>query len=225
MPPSRRKTQAERSALSERRILRAATRLIARQGYTRTTLAQIGKEAGYTAGLVSHRYGSKEGLLRVLVDSIRGRFYQDQLVQALGDRIGLEALCAAVDIYLNELLVREDRLRLLYVLMGEGLGPVPEIREVFVDLNREFRALAQRWIEAGAAAGQIRREVSPSVEAALFVGLVRGAATQWLTDPGCFALDAVREEIKAILRARLTPPPASRRAAAPRLRSRRVSAG
>jgi AcrR family transcriptional regulator len=53
-----RRTQAERSALSEQRIMRAATKLIGRNGYTKTTLAEIGREAGYTAGLVSHGFGS-----------------------------------------------------------------------------------------------------------------------------------------------------------------------
>ena len=48
----RRRTQAERTALSEKLILRAAIKLIARQGYSRTTLAEIGKEAGYSGGLV-----------------------------------------------------------------------------------------------------------------------------------------------------------------------------
>src|SRR5205085_2637846 len=113
---------AERSALSERRIMRAATKLIGRKGYTKTTLAEIGREAGYTAGLVSHRFGCKQGLLRSLVERIRTRFYHDQIERALDGRTGLDALCATVELYLNELRVREDRLRVLYVLMGEALG-------------------------------------------------------------------------------------------------------
>ncbi|MGH7857488.1 MAG: TetR/AcrR family transcriptional regulator [Candidatus Binatia bacterium] len=199
----RRRKQAERSAVSEQRILRAAAKLIARQGYTGTTLAEIGTEAGYTAGLVSHRFGSKLGLLRSLVEHIRGRFYRDQLEQALGDATGLDALCSAVDTYLNELLVREERIRVLYVLMGEALGPVPELRPVFADLNQGFRALAERWIESGIAGGEVARAADPRVEAALFVGALRGVAMQWLTDPGCFDLDQARERLKNDLRRRL----------------------
>jgi AcrR family transcriptional regulator len=202
-PSAPRRTQAERSAVSEQRILRAAAKLIARQGYTKTTLAQIGEEAGYTAGLVSHRFGSKLGLLRRLVERIRSRFYQDQLEQALGDATGLEALSSAVETYLNELLVREERIRVLYVLMGEALGPVPELRPVFADLNQGFRAMAERWIESGVAAGEIRADVDRRMEATLFVGALRGVATQWLTDPGCFDLEEAREALKDDLRRRL----------------------
>jgi AcrR family transcriptional regulator len=45
MAARRRRTQAERREDSERRILRAATKLIARRGYTKTTLADIGRAA------------------------------------------------------------------------------------------------------------------------------------------------------------------------------------
>jgi AcrR family transcriptional regulator len=103
-----RRTQAERTATASRRMLRAARKLIARQGYTKTTLAQVGKEAGYTGGLVSHHFGSKEGLLRELVDGIAARFYGDQIRPATEGRAGLEALLATADTYLNELVVRED---------------------------------------------------------------------------------------------------------------------
>lgn len=201
---SKRRTQAERRALSEKMILRAATKLIARQGYAKTTLAQIGKEAGYAAGLVSHRFGSKEGLLRELVERIRGRFYQDQIESAVADQTGLGALAAIVDTYFNELGVREDRFR--YVLMGEALGPIPETRPLFVRANREFRAMAERWIVGGMRAGEIRDDVDPAVEAAVFVGMLRGVATQWIADHRSFDLFAVGESVKAVLRDRLAAP-------------------
>ena len=105
-----RRTQAERTATANRRMIRAAIQLIGRQGYTKTTLAQVGKEAGYTGGLVSHHFGSKEGLLRELVGRIAGRFYQDQIRPATQDREGLDAICALTDTYLNELRVREERM-------------------------------------------------------------------------------------------------------------------
>jgi AcrR family transcriptional regulator len=195
----RRRTQAERTATASRRMIRAAIRLIARQGYTRTTLAQVGREAGYTGGLVSHHFGSKEGLLRALVERAAGRFYQDQLLAATRGKSGLDALCASMDTYLDELVVREEYMRALYVLMGESLGPVAEINEVFAELNRGFRRSARAWIREGMDAGEIRADLDPDAEAAVFVGMLRGVATQWMADPRCFDLDAVRESLKDAL--------------------------
>ncbi len=201
-----RRTQAERTATANRRLIRAAIRLIARQGYTRTTLAQVGQTAGYTGGLVSHHFGSKKGLLRALVDQAVERFYQDQIWPLVADKSGLDALCAVVDTYLNELTAREEHVRVLYVLMGEALGPVAEIRTMLADLNRSFRDRAQTWIERGIDTGQIRPDVDPEAAAALFVGMLRGLAMQWMTDRGCFELATAREGLKAALRSHLAAP-------------------
>jgi AcrR family transcriptional regulator len=199
----RRRTQAERTATANRRMIRAATRLIARQGYTKTSLAQVGKEAGYSGGLVSHHFGSKQGLLRELVGRITGRFYADQILPATEDRSGLEALGAMADTYFDELVVRQERMRALYVLMGEALGPVSEINEVFAELNRGFRLNASNVIRDGMERGEIRSDLDPDAEAALFVGMLRGVALQWMTDPGCFDLRTAAESLKDALRRHL----------------------
>ena len=39
--------------------------------------------------------------------------------------------------------------------------------------------------------------------AAVFVGMLRGVATQWMADPRCFDLDRVRESLKDALRRHL----------------------
>jgi AcrR family transcriptional regulator len=198
-----RRTQAERAATASRRMLRAARQLIARQGYTKTTLAQVGREAGYSGGLVSHHFGSKEGLLRELVGRITQRFYTDQILPATAGLGGLDALAATVDAYLNELVERGERMRTLYVLMGEALGPVAEINHVFAELNAGFRQNVEALIEQGIAHGEIRAELDAGAEAGLLVGMLRGVALQWITDPGCFDLAAVGASLKDAVRSHL----------------------
>ncbi len=195
-----RRTQAERTAAAARRMLRAAGKLIAKQGYTKTSLAQVGKEAGYTGGLVSHHFGSKEGLLRRLVGNITGRFYQDQIAPAISGKNGLDALCGLVDEYFSELSVREERMRTLYVLMGEALGPVSEINDVFAELNRGFRSSIRDTLEEAAEQGEIRFDLDLDAEAALCLGIMRGVAFQWMTDPNCFDLEAVKKSAKHAIR-------------------------
>jgi AcrR family transcriptional regulator len=214
MATRRRRTQAERREQSERRILRAATKLIARRGYTKTTLADIGRAAGCAAGLVSHRFGSKEGLLRELIQRIRSQFYRDRIEQIVAGATELDALERVVDAYLDVLLVREDRLRVLYVLMGEALGPVGELREVFAEVDRDFRSIAASRLAAARDAGRLPPNVDPEGEAVLFVAMLRGVALQWLMSPESFDLERVRGDLKTTLRARLaidSPSPAASR--------------
>jgi AcrR family transcriptional regulator len=205
LTPARRRgmSKAERSARSDAEIMRAAARLIARQGYGKTSLIQIGLEAGYSGALISSRFGSKEGLLRALLEHIKTRFNDDQIRPALAGRKGLEALCAVMDAYLRELKERVDRVRIFYVLMGEGLGSVPEVLPSFSRLNESLRADAEQRIREGIDAGEIRPDLDPKVEAVAFLAALRGTALQWLVDHESFDLDHVRRGLVASLRRNL----------------------
>ena len=122
------------------------------------------------------------------------------MVPAIEGRPGLEALCEMGDTYLRELTAREERLRALYVLMGEALGPVPELRSVFAQLNESIRSAADACIRHGIAEGQIRPDADPGTEAAMFLALLRGVAVQWLVDAGSVDLAALRELVKETIR-------------------------
>src|SRR5690606_37191431 len=60
----------DRSVLSTRQLLEAAGALIAERGYENTSIAAIGERAGYSRGLVTARFGTKQNLLNVLLDRI-----------------------------------------------------------------------------------------------------------------------------------------------------------
>ena len=101
------RTHEQRRELSEKQMLKAAITLFARQGYMKTTLTEVGREAGYTAGLVSHKFGSKEGLLQAVVDHISKRFLNDQLGKAIQKTSATESINNYIDIYLTEVSLRE----------------------------------------------------------------------------------------------------------------------
>jgi len=197
--PTERRTQAERRALSEQRLLDAAVELIAEKGSSRTTLAEIGERAGYSRGLVNQRFGSKRELVARLTRRIQQQFLDETLFPALDGETGLAALMAVVDICVGEL----DRVgqtgRAFYVLLGESLGPVPEIRDSLAEANRQFRAFVEREIKHGIELGEIRADVEVSAQTGLLVGALRGIALQWLIDPGSLDLGALRAELRQSL--------------------------
>jgi AcrR family transcriptional regulator len=199
----KRLTQDERRERSESRMLAAAIELFARQGSGRTTLVEIGKVAGYTHGLVGHRFGSKSGLVRRLIKNLQRDFTRRQLTDITEHRTGLEALLQVVRSSLN--LMAEGTtsarvIRALTVLAGEALGPVPEILNDVIGLNRNFRSVLRRLIEQGVEAGEIRKDVRPVEQAALLLGMLRGIEIQWCQDPDRFPLDSVTNEVVTSLR-------------------------
>jgi AcrR family transcriptional regulator len=190
----RRYTQAQRRAISDRRILDAAFKLIARQGSSRTTLAEIGDTAGYTYGLVTSRFGSKAALVKAVTRDVQSRFARRALPE-LGNLSGIEAVNLLIDAYLNK--VDSIGRRALYVLIGEALGPVPEIRPDIAHADESFHHNLQRHIERGIASGEIRPELDPARQAALLVATLRGISLQLLINPAAVDLKAVSRDLQA----------------------------
>ena len=202
-PHTKRLTQAERTALSDKRITDATIRLIAKQGYSKTSLAQIADEAGYTAGLISHRFGSKDALLFKVAESIVASTGAGQIAPAMSGHTGVDAVCALADAYLAGLEARADRTRALFVLMFESLGPVPSLRPYFVEYTRRMRRDLERAISEGIEAEKVRSDTVAATEAVVIVALLRGIAMQWLMDPEGVDLDLMRTRAVESIRSSL----------------------
>ncbi len=199
-----RRTQTERVAESDRRVLAAALRLIGERGYRGTSLAAIGEEAGYSRGLVHERFGSKAGLLWALVREMLRTWNQDGRERGLTGHSGFEALSDVLDNHRRAM--EEDRgIRAFYALMFEAMGPTPELLAEFRQLHTRFRGDIERALRVGMEEGTIRKDIDPIAQAALLMGTLRGVAFQWLLDPDAFSLDRAYEEEKRNLRRSLSP--------------------
>lgn len=198
-----RRTQRERREISYRRMLAAAVKLIERQGSSRTTLAQIGELSGYSYGLVSHRFGSKEALVRAVTREAQANFARHEMADA-DRRHGLEAVVILVERYLRAAVSRNRNA--LFVLIGEALGAVPEIRKDITEADTNFRGAVRKLIEQGIEAGEIRRDVDADAQAAMIVGTLRGLAMQHYIDADAFDLDAVCRELRETITRGLAAP-------------------
>jgi AcrR family transcriptional regulator len=196
-------TQAERTARSDRALVRAAIKLIAERGYERTTLAAIGEAAGYSRGLVTQRFGSKEGLLWEVVERMLRNWGSTRLRPRVGDAVGVEALRLTIDAYLEAVAGYPDAVRALYALLFEAMGPVPALRPEFEKLHRQLRRDLVAWIEKGQSSGSVRTDVDPGAEAALFLGTIRGVTLQWLLDPVSVDIERVLRHYARTLEERL----------------------
>lgn len=201
-----RRTQAERVAESERRMLEAATRLIATHGYTLTTLEAIGIEAGYSRGLAQHRFGNKDRLLEELIKKIAAD-HRERLLLRLRGLSGMEALFCEIDCYLEGMDAPPDSSRAFFLLMHESLGPAPHIRATFAAISARWHRALARQIEAGQRAGQIREDINPEREAQLLIATARGLRSQSMLNPQTSDIATAIHALKDGLRARLLKPP------------------
>ena len=177
-----RRTQAERRAESEREILLAAVILFGHQGYTSTTLEQIGKKAGYSSALVSLRFGSKEGIAEAIVARLQTRAGSDAFDPEEGVA-GLASLNRIFTVYSELLRNAEQWMRALFMLMADSLGPLNGKIDLFRAGNENFAAAIERAVQEGQKAGEIRTDLDPAETAFEVLAAVRGATLLWLLDP------------------------------------------
>ena len=178
-----RRTQAERRAESERQILQAAAILFGRQGYTATTLEQIGREAGYSSALVSLRFGSKEGIVEAIVARLQTRA-GDEVFEPEDGVAGLAGLNRIFTGYSELLRDAEHWMRALFMLMADSLGPLNAKIDLFRAGNDRFAAAIEQAVREGRDAGEIRADIDPAETAFQVLAAVRGATLLWLLDPG-----------------------------------------
>lgn len=189
-PPPTLSLKQARSRHSTGRLLRAAAELIAERGYERTTLAAIGARAGYSHGLVTRRFGSKDGLLDALLQRMVADWQEREIAPLLHGRSGAPALNLAIRGIRQSIRRDPVAVRALYTLMFEAHRDSPAIlRDRMRDLHHSQRAGYKRAIAAGIQDGSVRSDVDPVATARLAVSTLRGAAYQWLLEPD-FDIDA-----------------------------------
>ena len=196
-------TQPERTALSDARMADAAIALICERGAAATTLKEVGLRAGYSRGLASYRFGSKEMLWAFLIRTI-GAEWLAELQRVVAGTSGLETIHAAVDAHCRFLVESSDRIRAFYVLWFESVGPDPALQTVITGAHVRRQRDVAEWIRSGIEAGTVRPGVDVRAIAEQFCAAIIGIVYTWLVAPLAHAEvrrlhDGLKQQMTAVL--------------------------
>ncbi len=162
------------------RIYEAARQLFLEQGYAATTVEQIAEAADVAQTTFFNHFQSKDAVLREMTGEISAHL-EAMLQQELATsdsaerRIRRFATQALQALGATEGLAREVLLELLRKASGPGtaLPYLASVREPFTTIVRE-----------GQSAGDVRRDLDPTLLAELVIGMLNTALLGWLNDPG-----------------------------------------
>lgn len=180
---ARRLTQAERTDRSDRLMLDAAVKLLVERGVARTTLREVGENAGYSRTLASYRFGGKAGLLEFIVRTI-GEDWLRELTRVTRGLNGYPAMAAATDEHLRFCLDAPDHVRAFYLLWFESVGPDSPLKKVMSDIHDRRRRDVAQWIRDGVAAGAPQPAMPADSIAGQFNTAIVGIVYHWLQHPG-----------------------------------------
>lgn len=198
------KGQVQKRGVERRRaMVDAAIELFARQGVRGTGVAAIAERAGATPSALIHHFGSKDGLVRAVLEEADRRALER--LSATPD--AEPTLAQAFDWFVRDAehtAAAERELAALHTtLTAENLAPGAALHDWFRDRGRALRAHLAALYTRAAADGSARADLDPAVLAAETAAFVEGAHLLWLLDPEQVDLTSVHRSYFEGLAARL----------------------
>jgi AcrR family transcriptional regulator len=196
------RTQQQRREKAEAALLNAAAELVVEDGVQSLTLARIAERAGYSRGLPTHYFGSKQVLLQHLA-----RASQTGYVPGLSGAPGLDRLLRLIDGYIGALGQMRMPNRAFLVLWAEATTNA-DLARIFRERDEAFRADLRQDVAAGIANGTIRPDISTDEVAVSVLAQLRGIGLQRLVDSPAIDTERLRQSVTEYWRLALVPAPA-----------------
>lgn len=197
-------SQAQRRETADRRLLKAACRIISRYGLSALTCEDVGKLAGYSRGQTYQRFGSKEGLLIAAVERLRA--YRRECVKqdAQRGKSGIEELIDYCGLHLGALTKGPE----MAAYFGVLSGPVPSKQKLRQAVDA---ARVEIFEEISRLLAQARRDdtdqghVDIECGVPMIFGLMSGIALQYRQFRSAGDFRQVRRDAAIFLRNALSP--------------------
>jgi TetR/AcrR family fatty acid metabolism transcriptional regulator len=187
-----RKTSRNGAAGKRQAILRAATRVFARNGYFNSKVADIAREADVADGTVYLYFKSKEEILHSIFD------------QNMAEAI------AAGKVLIEKLSDPGEKLRRIAMLHLERLGADRELAVVFqVELRgstkfmqefsaagfAEYLGLLRQTFAEGQGSGVFRKDLNAKLVSKILCGALDEMATNWIISKRNYKLEPMAEVV------------------------------
>ena len=201
MPDTRRyNTLLAKGEDRKQRILEVAQRLLTRNGWRNTTLAQIAGEAGVSPAGLLHHFESKEQLLHAVLDA------RDADDDAHANRAGdlISEVAAVADRF-----ARSPELVGTYtVLLAENIDPDAPLHDRLLTRYQDAVDIITELIRRGQEAGRYRMDMDITVKAVQILAFITGMETTWLLNPSIPLTEVFKEYAESLARDMAPPNPA-----------------
>ncbi|MER7184219.1 helix-turn-helix domain-containing protein [Streptomyces hyaluromycini] len=190
-------------------ILRAAARVMGREGPAGLTLAAVAREVGLVPGTLVQRFGSKHGLLLALADQTTAD--TGELIERVRrtQDSALAALSALLVETMAEMATPESFARHLAFLCLDLTDP--ELYERALAVHRARTRAVEGLLTEAAGAGELRTGTDVAALARTVQAITAGAGLTWALDRDGTLGQRLRQELDAVLSPHLPSPHVSSR--------------
>lgn len=188
----------KKSEISAAQIVQAAIRVLARQGYARTSLMDIAKEAGMSKGAVHYHFPTKDTLIQVVLETACDAVAQRTLdAWAGGGDDPLAALRSSLDELWRVRAEKTDEALVVADLLAQS--QYDEVLQPKLAAYYRYAAaqvhehLMQHLVAVG-----MKPRVPPEVLPRILLGLLDGLVMQVFVDADALAAEDVVQAIETI---------------------------
>ncbi|HEX5193907.1 MAG TPA: TetR/AcrR family transcriptional regulator [Solirubrobacteraceae bacterium] len=182
-------------------------RCVLRQGLDATTLREIGREAGFTTGVITHHFPDKAAVVRACFETISGDWIGDVELRLARAASVHEKFVELVRIALP-LEPDSQREWRLWAEMWAYAGTDPEFVPVLIEVDARWERQVLRLLYEARGAGLLRAEVDVELQAGIVVRLIDGLGLRsWLSG----GWDPARRQLTHHVASLMSDPDAERR--------------
>jgi len=178
---------------TEENLINAAIELMSKNGYHRTTVADIVKAAGVAQGTFYLYYDSKKTLFLGLMESFSGMLQEallevDWQIESLETQ---EELAQKISLAIQKILVvYQDNAVLARIFLREAMGLEPDFAELWDSIIERLATFAALVMDQAIERGLLPPQNS-NIVAHCVVGMIERVAYYWLFQENEFELEEV----------------------------------
>ncbi|MGW4336421.1 TetR/AcrR family transcriptional regulator [Rhodococcus koreensis] len=185
-------------------LLKAATSVIAREGFANASLRKVAQRAGYTTGAVTYYFANKEELILALVESRFDRY--DAMLEDIQAETDIKAL---LERWLHMTTGDPEFLTVMSELLAHGRHE-PALASVWRRRYARFRQVYTSILEAGQARGTVRKDIPADLLADQLSAMGDGWALLFPLEPERFTPSRIKDLVDAAI-ALIAPASGTRR--------------
>ncbi len=167
------------------RIINSAKKLFAEQGYQKTTIVDISKQAGLSEAALYEYFQGKEDLLLTIPDLWVAELLQDLDEQLFGVQGAVNKLRKYLWWYLRRVEHAPLDAKIVYLFLKTNANFLET--EVYANVKKLYSYLIEIF-EEGQKAGELKPELNPRVARDIFVGTMDHIITRWLLKDMSYSL-------------------------------------
>jgi len=178
------------------RIIDAATRLFAEQGYQQTTISEIAKLVGLAEGSIYDHFRGKEDLLLTIPDVWVTTAIDELEVQLLGIEGAFNKLRKFLWWYIHYIQSAPMTAKVVFLFLKTN----PNFIESVVYPNvRTFYSCLIRIFEEGIESGEMAEDLDPFVARSIVLGTIEHMVIRWLLKGMTYSLfDSLEQTYRSL---------------------------